>query len=71
MGGSSFLFTCAAIGIVLSVARNVEQLEGKAPLETGVNPVAAADVNAAGVGNLSSAAATANPFSSPQTQPNA
>jgi cell division protein FtsW len=30
MGGSSFLFTCAAIGIVLSVARNVEQLEGKA-----------------------------------------
>jgi cell division protein FtsW len=29
MGGSSFLFTCASIGIVLSVARNVEQLEGK------------------------------------------
>ncbi|MBW7952253.1 MAG: FtsW/RodA/SpoVE family cell cycle protein [Chitinophagales bacterium] len=29
MGGSSFLFTCAAIGIILSVARNVEQLEGK------------------------------------------
>jgi cell division protein FtsW len=29
MGGSSFLFTCAAIGIVLSVARNVEQTEGK------------------------------------------
>lgn len=29
MGGSSFLFTCAAIGIVLSVARNVEQLEGR------------------------------------------
>lgn len=29
MGGSSYLFTCAAIGIVLSVARNVEQLEGK------------------------------------------
>ncbi|MGI8952011.1 MAG: FtsW/RodA/SpoVE family cell cycle protein [Chitinophagaceae bacterium] len=29
MGGSSFLFTCAAIGIVLSVARNVEQMEGK------------------------------------------
>ena len=72
MGGSSFLFTCAAIGIVLSVARNVEQLEGKAPLETGVNPVAAADVNAAGVGNLSSAAATANPFSSPENlRPNA
>lgn len=30
MGGSSFLFTCLAIGIVLSVARNVEQLEGEA-----------------------------------------
>lgn len=29
MGGSSFLFTCASIGIVLSVARNVEQIEGK------------------------------------------
>jgi cell division protein FtsW len=29
MGGSSFLFTCAAIGIILSVARNVEQIEGK------------------------------------------
>jgi cell division protein FtsW len=30
MGGSSFLFTCLAIGIILSVARNVEQLEGAA-----------------------------------------
>lgn len=30
MGGSSFLFTCMSIGIILSVARNVEQLEGKA-----------------------------------------
>jgi cell division protein FtsW len=30
MGGSSFIFTCLAIGIILSVARNVEQLEGKA-----------------------------------------
>ncbi|HYE53778.1 MAG TPA: FtsW/RodA/SpoVE family cell cycle protein [Chitinophagaceae bacterium] len=29
MGGSSFLFTCVSIGIILSVARNVEQLEGK------------------------------------------
>ncbi len=29
MGGSSFLFTCFAIGIILSVARNVEQIEGK------------------------------------------
>lgn len=30
MGGSSFLFTCMSIGIILSVSRNVEQLEGKA-----------------------------------------
>lgn len=29
MGGSSFLFTCMSIGIILSVARNVEQQEGK------------------------------------------
>ena len=29
MGGSSLLFTCASIGIILSVARNVEQAEGK------------------------------------------
>lgn len=35
MGGSSFLFTCASIGIILSVARNVEQIEGKEP----INPV--------------------------------
>lgn len=28
MGGSSFLFTCLSIGIILSVARNVEQSEG-------------------------------------------
>lgn len=27
MGGSSFLFTCLSIGIILSVARNAEQLE--------------------------------------------
>ena len=30
MGGSSFIFTCIAIGIILSVASNVEQLEGNA-----------------------------------------
>jgi cell division protein FtsW len=30
MGGRSFLFTCLAIGIILSVARNAEQIEGKA-----------------------------------------
>jgi cell division protein FtsW len=29
MGGSSFLFTCLSIGIILSVARNVEQSEGE------------------------------------------
>ncbi|GAB2827879.1 FtsW/RodA/SpoVE family cell cycle protein [Ferruginibacter profundus] len=34
MGGSSFLFTCLSIGIILSVARNVEQLEpAPAPLK--------------------------------------
>ena len=34
MGGSSFIFTCLAIGIILSVARNVEQLEGTKPHQT-------------------------------------
>ncbi len=34
LGGSSFLFTCLSIGIILSVARNVEQAEGKAVLAT-------------------------------------
>jgi cell division protein FtsW len=29
MGGSSFLFTCLSIGIILSVARNVEDAEGE------------------------------------------
>ncbi len=32
MGGSSFLFTCMAIGIILSVSRNVEKQEGKLAL---------------------------------------
>jgi cell division protein FtsW len=32
MGGSSFIFTCIAIGIILSVATNVEKLEGSAQL---------------------------------------
>jgi cell division protein FtsW len=32
MGGSSFLFTCLSIGIILSVARNVEQQESPGPL---------------------------------------
>lgn len=40
MGGSSFLFTCGAIGIILSVARNVEQMEGKEPVP---QPVVAAE----------------------------
>ena len=30
MGGSSFFFTCVSIGIILSVARNVESIEGEA-----------------------------------------
>lgn len=29
MGGTSFLFACFAIGILLSIARNIEQAEGK------------------------------------------
>lgn len=33
MGGSSFLFTCLAIGILLSVARNAEKMEGQAIAE--------------------------------------
>jgi cell division protein FtsW len=37
MGGSSFLFTCFAIGIILSVARNVEKLEGNEPVTTQGN----------------------------------
>jgi cell division protein FtsW len=36
MGGSSFIFTCCSIGLILSVARNVEQVEGKAPEETEI-----------------------------------
>ncbi|MES2374566.1 MAG: FtsW/RodA/SpoVE family cell cycle protein [Bacteroidota bacterium] len=40
MGGSSFLFTCGAIGIILSVARNVEQMEGKTPVEPAASEVA-------------------------------
>ena len=33
MGGSSFFFTCWSIGIILSVARNVEMIEGKGAVE--------------------------------------
>ncbi|MBI3137285.1 MAG: FtsW/RodA/SpoVE family cell cycle protein [Sphingobacteriales bacterium] len=36
MGGTSFIFTCLAIGIILSVARNVEQTEGKAKEKAAV-----------------------------------
>ena len=35
MGGSSFLFTCLAIGIILSVARNAERIEGEAKVKNG------------------------------------
>lgn len=38
MGGSSFLFTCLSIGIILSVARNVEQQEPPVPLKEGLKP---------------------------------
>jgi cell division protein FtsW len=41
MGGSSYLFTCASIGIILSVARNVEQLEGKDTINPEPIPIAA------------------------------
>lgn len=37
MGGSSYLFTCASIGIILSVGRNVETLEGKTTPSTSSN----------------------------------
>ncbi|OQP53700.1 FtsW/RodA/SpoVE family cell cycle protein [Niastella populi] len=53
MGGSSFMFTCLAIGIILSVARNVEQLEAPAtPKATGEakeKKKAAADEEEAGM----------------------
>jgi cell division protein FtsW len=39
MGGTSFIFTCLAIGIILSVARNVEQIEGKSPEPATANAV--------------------------------
>lgn len=37
MGGTSFIFTCLAIGIILSVARNVEQNEGEAKVAAKSN----------------------------------
>ena len=52
MGGSSFLFTCMSIGIILSVARNVEITEGKAEPESVLNePVAQTQDNVASVSN--------------------
>jgi cell division protein FtsW len=47
MGGSSFLFTCLAIGIILSVARNVEQLE--APPAVAEGPEGEATLKIAGL----------------------
>ncbi|MDX2047752.1 MAG: putative peptidoglycan glycosyltransferase FtsW [Chitinophagaceae bacterium] len=41
MGGSSFLFTCLAIGIILSVARNVEKMEAPSDSLKGENAEAA------------------------------
>lgn len=43
MGGSSLLFTCVAIGIILSVARNVEIQEGKIALAAQQNEDVAND----------------------------
>ncbi|MEO7800761.1 MAG: putative peptidoglycan glycosyltransferase FtsW [Ginsengibacter sp.] len=40
MGGSSLWFTCFAIGIILSVARNVEQMEGENLPQPAMQPVA-------------------------------
>lgn len=37
MGGTSFIFTCLAIGIILSVSRNVELMEGKSATAEPVN----------------------------------
>jgi cell division protein FtsW len=45
MGGSSFLFTCLAIGIILSVARNAEKIEGEKLKEEEYEPsVEAAEI---------------------------
>lgn len=44
MGGSSFLFTCASIGIILSVARNIERSEDVNNLEPRVVIVEVDDI---------------------------
>jgi cell division protein FtsW len=47
MGGSSLWFTCFAIGIILSVARNVEQMEGKENLSIVTEQAADSKINKA------------------------
>lgn len=49
MGGSSVLFTSMAIGIILSVARNVEELEGKQAEKERLERVMAANAENAAV----------------------
>ena len=40
LGGSSFIFTSISIGIILSVSRNVESIEGNSPaVETSNNEI--------------------------------
>ena len=46
MGGSSFLFTCFSVGLILSVSRNVENLEGKAARQREKEAAAAAEEEA-------------------------
>ena len=38
MGGTSILFTSVALGIILSVSRNIEELKGKEELEEKAKP---------------------------------
>jgi cell division protein FtsW len=45
MGGSSLLFTCFSIGIILSVARNVEQAEGRSAVLATQQTEEAAETN--------------------------
>ncbi|MGN7820275.1 FtsW/RodA/SpoVE family cell cycle protein [Chitinophaga varians] len=49
MGGSSVLFTSMAIGIILSVARNVEEMEGKQAEKERLERVMAANAENAAV----------------------
>ncbi|MEP6681886.1 MAG: FtsW/RodA/SpoVE family cell cycle protein [Parafilimonas sp.] len=45
MGGSSFLFTCASIGIILSVARNIEKSENPENPDPKVSFIEVGDVS--------------------------